>query len=156
VIAVDRVAAKLQMALENGATDTVDASGGDPVAAVRELTGGRGVDYAFEVVGLSATIAQAYAMARRGGTVTVVGAGRFDDPVTIGAMSLMADAKRVQGCVYGSADPQRDIPRLLDLAEAGGLDLARLVTRRITLDEVNDAFRAMVAGEVARTVITFD
>jgi S-(hydroxymethyl)glutathione dehydrogenase / alcohol dehydrogenase len=155
VIAVDRIPAKLAMATDNGATHTVDASASDPVAAVQELTGGRGADYAFEVVGLSATIAQAYAMARRGGTVTVVGAGRFDDQVSFGAMNLMYDAKRLLGSVYGSADPERDIPRLLALADAGSLNLGRLITRRIDLEQINDAFQAMVDGEVARSVVTF-
>jgi S-(hydroxymethyl)glutathione dehydrogenase/alcohol dehydrogenase len=151
IIAVDRVPAKLEMARRHGATDTVLAEE-DPVAAVMELTG-RGVDYAFEVVGSSRTIAQAYAMARRGGTVTVVGAGRLDDPVSLGALGLMLDAKVVQGCVYGSTDPQRDFPRMLELARAGLLDLEALVTRRIRLEDVNSAFRAMQAGEVARSVI---
>jgi S-(hydroxymethyl)glutathione dehydrogenase/alcohol dehydrogenase len=155
VIAVDRIPGKLAMATDNGSTHTVDASATDAVAAVQGLTGGRGVDYSFEVVGLSATIAQAYAMARRGGTVTVVGAGRFDDQVSFGAMNLMYDAKRLLGSIYGSADPQRDIPRLLSLAEAGSLDLGRLITRRIQLEQVNEALQAMVDGEVARSVITF-
>lgn len=155
IIAVDTVAAKLEVAVASGATETVDAAAGDPVPVVRQLTGGRGVDHAIEVVGRSSTIGQAYAMARRGGTVTVVGAGGFDDLVSIPAMNLMVDAKRLQGCVYGGTDPARDIPRVIALAEAGALDLERLVTRRIALDDVNDAFRAMLAGEVARSLIVF-
>lgn len=155
VIAVDVVPGKLKMAEANGATDTVDASAVEPIAAVRDLTGGHGTDHAVEVVGLSSTITQAYLMARRGGTVTVVGAGRFDDPVSIAAMNLMVDAKRIQGCVYGSADPARDFPRMIDLVRGGGLDLERLVTRRIKLDEVNEAFDAMRNGEVARSLIEF-
>lgn len=155
IVAVDRVPRKVEMAVDNGATHTVDASAGDPVSAVRELSGGRGVDHAIEVVGSASTIAQAYAMARRGGTVTVVGAGRFDDPVRIPAMNLMVDAKRLQGSVYGGTDPARDIPRVIALAAAGGLDLERLVTKRIALDDVNDAFGVMLAGEVARSLIVF-
>ncbi len=156
VIAIDRVARKLAMARDHGATHVVDAGTGEPVAAVQELTGGRGVDDAFEVVGLASTIQQAYAMARRGGTVTVVGAGGFDDMVSIPAMQLMVDAKTIRGCVYGSTDPRRDFPLMIELQQAGALDLDRLVTRRIALDEVNDAFEAMEAGEVARSVIVFD
>jgi len=155
IVAVDRLPAKLAMALEHGATATVDAAEVDPVDAVRRLTGG-GVDHAVEVVGLSTTISQAYDMARRGGTVTVVGAGRFDDPVSFSSLGLMADAKRLQGTVYGGTDPARDIPRLLALASSGALDLARLVTARIGLDDVEDAFRAMLAGEVARSLIVLD
>ena len=155
IIAVDRVAAKLEMAQANGATHVVDASSVEPIAGVRELTSGRGADHALEVVGLSSTIVQAYGMARRGGTVTVVGAGGFADMVSFPAMNLMVDAKRLQGTVYGGTDPARDIPRMIELASSGALRLEHLVTRRIGLDDVNDAFRAMVAGEVARSLIVF-
>ncbi|MER3452317.1 MAG: alcohol dehydrogenase, partial [Acidimicrobiia bacterium] len=136
-----------------GATHTINARQADVVEAVKELTEGRGADYAFEVIGLPQTIRQAYAMARRGGTVTVVGAGRFDDEVPFGAMELMADAKTIRGCVYGATDPARDVPRILGLHQAGRLDLSRLVTRRAPLAEVNEAFRAMSAGEGVRTIL---
>jgi S-(hydroxymethyl)glutathione dehydrogenase/alcohol dehydrogenase len=154
IVAVDRVASKLAMAQASGATEVVDAAAGDPVAAVREITGGRGVDHAVEVVGSSATIRQAYDMTRRAGTVTIVGAGRFDDEVAFGAMQLMVDAKTIRGCVYGATDPARDFPEMVRLHRAGRLDLSLLVSRRIALDEVDDAFRAMEAGEVARSVVT--
>jgi S-(hydroxymethyl)glutathione dehydrogenase/alcohol dehydrogenase len=156
IIAADLRANRLALASQMGATDVVDASAGDPVAAVRGLTGGRGVDHAFEVVGRSDTIRLSFAMTRRGGTTTLVGAGRLDDEVRFNAMELFADAKRVLGCLYGSSDPDRDFPLLLEHHRAGRLELDRLVTRRISLDEVNDAFAAMEAGEGARTVIAFD
>lgn len=155
IVAIDRVPARLAVAATLGATDVVDASSADPVEAARELTGGPGVDHAFEVVGLGATIKQAFAMTRPGGTTTLVGAGRADDEVSFSPMELFAAGKRIVGCVYGSSDPDRDFPRLLDLYRAGRLDLDALVTRRIALDEVNDAFRAMEAGEGVRSVITF-
>jgi len=153
IVAVDVVGSKLELARSCGATATVDASMSEPVAAVRELTDGRGVDHALEVVGRSATMVQVYEMARRGGTVTIVGAGAADDPVTISAMSLMADAKTVRGCVYGNTDPRRDFPRLVELARTGQLDLASLVTGRTDLGGVNDALGAMGRGEVARTIV---
>lgn len=155
IVAVDRVPAKLDLARACGATDCVDGSTDDPVDAVRALTGGVGVDHAVEVVGRSQTIEQAYAMARRGGRVTVVGNSKPGDQVTFDALRLMTDGKTVQGCVYGSADPHRDIPALVRLQQQGRLDLERLVTRRIALDEVSEAFRAMQAGEVARSVVVF-
>jgi S-(hydroxymethyl)glutathione dehydrogenase / alcohol dehydrogenase len=155
IIAVDRAAGRLPLAMANGATHTVDASSAEPVEAVRELTGGRGVDHAVEAVGRSATIEAAYAMATRGGTVTVVGAGAVDDPVTFPAMGLMADAKVLQGCVYGGADPARDVPWILDLAAQGRLDLEALVTARVGLDRIDDAVSAMRAAEGARTLVTF-
>lgn len=155
IIAIDRVAAKLELARVNGATDTIDASAADPVEAVRELTSGRGADYTFDVVGHSNTIQQAFNMTRRAGTATIVGAGRFDDFASFGAMQLMVDAKTIRGCVYGATDPPRDFPEMIRLHEAGKLDLEALVTRRIALDGVTDAFRAMEAGEVARSVIVY-
>jgi S-(hydroxymethyl)glutathione dehydrogenase/alcohol dehydrogenase len=153
IVAVDVVAGKLELARRCGATHVIDASGTDPVEAVRALTGGRGVAYAFEVVGRSSTITQAYAMARRGGTVTVVGAGAFDDPVTLSAMQLMADAKTVRGCVYGATDPRRDFPALVAHAQRGALDLGLLVSDRIGLAGLDDALQAMARGEVARTLL---
>jgi S-(hydroxymethyl)glutathione dehydrogenase / alcohol dehydrogenase len=155
IIAVDRVASKLAMARANGATDVVDASATDPAAAVRECTDGRGADFSFEVVGRSETIRQAYDMTRRAGVVTIVGAGSFDDRVSFGAMQLMVDAKTIRGCVYGQTDPARDFPQMVRLHESGRIDLAALITKRIVLEDVNDAFRAMEAGEVARSVIVF-
>jgi S-(hydroxymethyl)glutathione dehydrogenase/alcohol dehydrogenase len=153
IIAVDRVAERLTHATGSGATEVIDARGSDPVAAVRELTDGRGVDYSFEVVGHSATITQAYNMARRGGTVTVVGAGAFDDMVSFSAANLMVDARTIRGAVFGSTDPLRDFPRLVRWQERGLLDLERLVTKRIGLDDIDEAFEEMVAGVGARSVI---
>jgi S-(hydroxymethyl)glutathione dehydrogenase/alcohol dehydrogenase len=155
VIAIDRVAHKLELARRCGATETVDASKVDPVAAVREMTGGRGADHAVEVVGTSGTITQTFSMARRAGTVTIVGAGAFDDMVAFGAMQLMVDAKTVRGCVYGSTDPDRDFPEVVRLHEAGKLDLSLLVTDRIALEDVDAALQAMQRGETVRSVILF-
>jgi S-(hydroxymethyl)glutathione dehydrogenase/alcohol dehydrogenase len=155
LIAVDRVAVKLDLARQCGATETIDASTTDAVGAVRELTEGRGADHAIEVVGLSATIAQAFAMARRAGTVTIVGAGAFDDMVSFGAMQLMVDAKTVRGCVYGATDPERDFPEMARLHDAGAIDLSLLVTDRIGLDGVDDAFAAMERGETARSIVVY-
>ena len=96
----------------------------------------------------------AYGVTRRGGTVTVVGMPSWDAEVTFSAFGLFYDEKRLLGCVYGSAQVHRDFPRFVSLAETGRLDLGHMVSRRIALGEVNDAFRAMEAGEVIRSVIT--
>ncbi|GBE65000.1 alcohol dehydrogenase [Mycobacterium sp. MFM001] len=154
IIAADRVAGQLPAATANGATDTVDAA--DLVTAVRELTGGDGVDHAIEVVGKPATIRAAYDAARRGGTVTVVGAAGIDETVSFPALSMMADGKTIRGCVYGGSDPARDIPTLAALARRGRLDLEALVTRRIGIDDVETAFTDMAAGHGARSVVCFD
>jgi len=155
VIALDPVAAQRDRAWAMGATAAVDPSATDPLEAVRALTGGRGPDYVFEVVGRPETIRLAYSMTRRGGTAVVVGAGSADELVSFSPMELFADAKTLVGCVYGSTDPDRDFPMLVGLVRTGALDAEALVTRRIGLDEVNQAFAAMEAGEVARSVITF-
>ena len=155
IIAIDRVASKLELARHSGATDVVDSSATDPVGAVLEATAGRGADFVFEVVGRSDTIRAAFDMTRRAGTCTIVGAGSFDDMVQIGAMQLMVGAKTLRGCVYGATDPVRDFPEIVRLQRAGKLDLEALVTRRIALDDLEDAFRAMEAGEVARSVIVY-
>lgn len=155
IVAVDRVPAKLDMAKAMGATATVDAAA-DPVAGVREATEGRGADYVFEVVGRAATIRDAFAATRRGGTVVLVGAGSPAEQVQFNAMELFVDAKTVKGCVYGSTDPDRDFPVLVDLVRSGAIDASGLVTRRIGLDDVNEAVAAMESGTVARSVIVFD
>ena len=126
---------------------------GDPVAQVKDLTGGRGADYAFEVIGLPETVQQAYRMARRGGTVVVVGMPRQDSEVTFRGFPLFSDEKKILGCMYGSAQVRRDFPRFVELVETGRLDIGSMVTRRITLDGIDEAFRAMAAGEVIRSVI---
>lgn len=155
IIAADRVAAQLPAATSNGATDTLDAGEADLVAAVRELTGGAGVDHAIEVVGKPDTIRAAYDATRRGGTVTVVGAAGIEEAVTFPALSLMADGKTIRGSVYGASDPARDVPVLADLVRRGRLDLEALVTRRIGIDDVEAAFTDMASGRGARSVVCF-
>lgn len=153
IIVVDPVAFKRQTAERFGATDGVDPDQGDPVEMVRELTAGIGVEYAFEAVGAPATVAQAFAMTGRGGATVVVGMPRFDAELRLPAFALFGEGKRVLGAKYGSAQVRRDFQRLIDLVEADKLDLTSLVTRRVGLDEINEAFRAMRAGEVIRSVV---
>jgi S-(hydroxymethyl)glutathione dehydrogenase/alcohol dehydrogenase len=153
IIAIDPVELKRKTALQLGATDTIDPSAGNATAEVRELTGGRGADYAFEVIGNPVTVAQAFEMTRPGGACVVVGVPRFDQSIELPSMSLVLQEKRVLGTVYGSAQVNRDFPRLIGLIEQGRLDVGDMVSRRIKLDEINDAFTAMQAGEVIRSVI---
>jgi len=156
IIALDTVGSKLTLARTLGATDVVDVSEQDGLEAVRSLTGGRGADYAFEVVGRPQTIHTAFRATRRGGTTVLVGAGSPSDEVTFNAFEMFVDAKTIVGCVYGSTDPDRDFPVLVDLMGSGRIDGPGMVSRRIGLGDVNDAFRAMTAGEVARSMIVFD
>jgi len=154
VIAVDMVAEKLQLAQSFGATDVVDASRGDPVAQVQELSDG-GVHYAFEAIGLKATAEQAFSMLRRGGTATIIGMIPLGQKVEIPGFELLME-KRLQGSNMGSNRFRVDMPRYIELYLQGRLELDRLVSQRIRLEDVNDGFDAMKAGSVARSVIVFD
>jgi S-(hydroxymethyl)glutathione dehydrogenase/alcohol dehydrogenase len=154
IIAVDMVEMKRKTAEKLGATDGVDPNQGDAVQQVKDLTGGRGVDYAFEVIGLPETTVQAYNMVRKGGTAVMVGMTRADAEVTLPTFDLFFNEKTLKGCKYGSGQVRRDFQRYIDLIETGRLDTANMVSRTIKLDEVNDAFGAMERGEVIRSVIT--
>jgi len=153
IIAIDPVELKRTTALQLGATDTIDPSAGDPASQVQALTGGRGADYAFEVIGNPATVRQAFDMTRPGGACIVVGVPRFDQNFELPSMPLVLQEKRLLGTVYGSAQVNRDFPRLIGLVESGKLDLGDMVSRRMGLNDINDAFKAMQAGEVIRSVI---
>ncbi len=155
IIAVDARPNKLEMARRFGATDGVDATQADPVAAIRELTEGRGADYAFEAIGRKETIEQAYAATCKGGTCVVIGLGSVKEFVSINVMMLPLLEKRLLGSWYGSANVHVDIPRLFDLYRAGRLKLDELVTRTYSLDQVNQAFADMTSGANARGVIAF-
>jgi S-(hydroxymethyl)glutathione dehydrogenase/alcohol dehydrogenase len=156
VIAIDRFDSKLDLAEQFGATDRVNATEADAVAQVVELTGGRGVDVAFEVIGLKDTVQQALGMVRRGGQAIIVGVPKMEQTMEIPiAMELLVNEKQVRGSWYGSSDVQRDVPKLVELYKSGTLKLDELVSRKIGLADVNDAFRAMEAGEVARSVIDY-
>jgi len=156
IIAVDVSAAKLALARRFGATNMVDATDGDPVAAVRDLTAGFGVDYAFEAIGKPGTMAAALDSARRGGTVVLVGLGAHGESLSLGAGTFTRSDKIVMGAYYGGCDPRRDFPVLLDHAAEGRLKLDELVSRRRPLEETNEAFADLEAGEALRTVIVFD
>jgi Zn-dependent alcohol dehydrogenase len=153
IVAVDRVPEKLQLARELGASHAVMA-GDDVVQEVRALTGG-GVDHAIETVGNATVLGQAYASARRGATTTTVGLPHPDAQLTIPAVSLTAEERRLQGSYLGSCVPARDIPRFVALYRAGRLPVDRLLTHRLTLDDLADGFTRLAAGEGVRQVVVF-
>lgn len=120
---------------------------------VREATGGRGADHVFECVGRAATIRQAWGLARRGGQVLVVGAGESGDRLQFSAFELFHSARTLRGCVYGSFQPERDLPLLCERAAAGVYHLADLVGRPMGLDRIDEAIDAMDRGQGARSVL---
>ena len=156
IIAVDLLDNKLDMAREFGATHGVNSSRDDPVERILELTGGVGVHYAFEAIGLAeAPFVQSIQCTRRRGITVWVGHAPDNTPVTIDARELMQE-KTVIASMYGSARPHIEFPRLLDLYRVGKLRLDELVTRTFPLEEVDTAFEALGQGEVARSVLLFD
>jgi S-(hydroxymethyl)glutathione dehydrogenase / alcohol dehydrogenase len=156
IIAIDMFDSKLAMAKQFGANYLIKADDGDPVAKVMELTEGRGADTSFEVIGLGATMEQAINTTRNGGEVILVGVPRLDVFLNLNAaFTFLYLAKTVKGCWYGSSNVNEDVPKLIELYRDGQLDLEGLISREIKVDDVNDAFAAMVNGEVARSVITY-
>ncbi len=155
IIAVDKFGAKLELARELGATDTVNAAETDPVAAIRELTGGRGVDHAFEAVGLPMLVDQAVRSLAIRGTATIVGVLPAGAKIEFPWEALRPEC-RLQTSRMGSNAFRFDIPNYLELYEQGRLRLDEMISRRIPLDAINDAFRAMDEGEGARSLVVFD
>ncbi len=154
IIAIDMIPSKLELAKQLGATDGVDASAGDPVEQVKELTGGAGVEYSFEAIGLKKAAEQAYAMLEIGGTATVIGMIPLGQTVEIQGIDLLFE-KTLQGSNMGSNRFRVDMPRYIDLYLDGRLKLDEMVSRELKLEDVNDAFAALEKGEVARQVIRF-
>jgi Zn-dependent alcohol dehydrogenase len=155
VVAVDPVPFKRETALELGATHVVDPTADDAAEYLRGLTDGRGADYALDTAGAPGVLAQAYAAVRRGGTVVAVGLPASGVTADLPAEDIPREEKVVTGSFYGSCVPEIDMPLVIDLFMEGRLPLDRLVSRAFALDEINEAFAAMNAGEVARGVIRF-
>jgi Zn-dependent alcohol dehydrogenase len=154
IVAVDRDTGKLELARHRGATDVVDATAVDVTSEVRARTGG-GVDHAFEVVGASATIRQAWEVLRPGGTAIVVGVAPRGVEVSIRAIDFLSE-KTIRGSYYGSADMHEFLPGLVTLLMAGRLDLADVVSDLIELDDVQEAMDRLRRGEGARSVAIVD
>ncbi|MCA9504913.1 MAG: Zn-dependent alcohol dehydrogenase [Myxococcota bacterium] len=154
IIAVDRIPDKLALAVDFGATDTVDASDGDAVAKVQELTGG-GVDHAIEAVGLKQTAEQCFRMLGVGGTATVIGMIPIGTNIELHGVELLSE-RRIQGSSMGSTCFRIDMPTYANLYLQGRLKLDELVSRWLTLDEINSGIDALRKGEVARSVIRMD
>lgn len=154
IVAIDVNESKREAAHRLGATDFVlyeEKIG----RAIRGLTAGRGVDHAFECVGKAVTIRAAWDSTRRGGNCVVVGIGRLDDPVSISALEIYHYARSLSASAFGSSDPDRDIPMLCALLDAGAIELGPLISHRTDLDGVNDAFERMRAGVGLRSVVEF-
>ena len=121
---------------------------------VLEMTKG-GVHHSFEAIGLAKTAEQAFAMLRRGGTANVIGMIPVGERISLPGAAFLGE-KRIQGSAMGSNHFPVDMPRLVDMYLAGKLKLDEMISRRIKLEEVNEAFTEMKTGQIARSVIVFD
>jgi alcohol dehydrogenase len=154
IVAVDRIEEKLALARELGASHVVNASHDDPVAAVRELTGG-GVDYAFESVGGESVLMQAYESTRRGGTTVTVGLPAPGKMFSVPALGITLEERTIKGSYMGSSVPRRDIPRYIAMYQAGILPVDKLHTHTLRLEEINAGFDRLAQGQAVRQIIDF-
>lgn len=154
IVAVDRLAEKLKHAREVGATHTINVGENNPVAAIRDLTGG-GVEYAFESVGNEQVLIQAYEATKCGGTTVTVGLPAPSKMFSIPAISITAEERTIKGSYMGSCIPRRDIPRFIGMYQAGLLPVDKLLTHTLRLDEINLGFDRLAQGQAVRQVIDF-
>ena len=154
IIAVDTAAWKLDLARRLGATDTVDGATENPVPRVVETTAG-GVDYAFEAIGNPATVRQAVRMTRKGGTIVMIGVVPAGVNVELPGADIVLREKAVLGCMMGSNRFRTDMPRYVELYRSGQLHLDEMISARLPLERVNEAFETMRRGAAARSVLVF-
>ena len=154
IIAVDRLEAKLALAREVGATHTINAEQTDAVAAIREITRG-GASYVFESVGSEQVLIQAYQATARGGTTVTIGLPHPSKMFSVPAVSIAAEERTIKGSYMGSAVPRRDIPRYIEMYQAGLLPVDKLHTHTLQLEEINAGFDRLAQAQAVRQVITF-
>jgi S-(hydroxymethyl)glutathione dehydrogenase/alcohol dehydrogenase len=154
IIVSDPVEQRREAAADFGATDFLDPGRDDVVAATQELTSGIGVDYAFDAAGHANLLDAGLRATRRGGTTVGVGAPGADQVLSISAIGHVVQEKKLLGCLFGSSNCHREVPRLLSLWQRGALDLESMISFRRPLDEINEGFADMKAGKGIRTVLT--
>ena len=155
IIAIDMISEKLEMAKDFGATHVINASVEDPVEKVMEITGGIGVDYAFEASGHPEAALTCYKILDRGGSAVIVGMPDPTAEITLPVIDFARTEKNILGCNYGSGDIRRDMKTLIDLYRIGRLKLSELVTKRYSLEQINEGFKDMHLGKNARGVIVY-
>lgn len=154
IFAIDVVESKSNLSKHFGATDFINSKDGDPVKQIMEATRG-GVHHAFDCIGLKIASEQAFRMIRRGGTANVVGMVPIGQNIELPGYAFLGE-KRIQGSAMGSNRFPVDMPRFVDMYMSGKLKLDEMISRRIKLEQVNEAFEEMKKGEIARSVIVFD
>ena len=155
IIGVDIDDRKLEWAREFGATHTINSNDQDPVHAIKELTGGNGVDVAIEAIGLPHVYQQAFKARDLAGTVVLVGVPAPDMTLELPFLEVFGRGGALKSSWYGDCLPSKDFPMLIDLYLQGRLDLDRFVSETIGLGDVEKAFHMMERGEVLRSVVVF-
>jgi alcohol dehydrogenase len=155
IVAVDLSEEKLALARSLGATHTFNAAEADCIEKVREATSG-GADFAFELAGSTRAFESAYKMTRRGGTTVTAGLPPPTATMPLSPLNLVAEERTIKGSYIGTCVPSRDIPRYVDLYRQGKLAVDRLMTGKLTLDEINEGFDMLHEGKAVRQVIVFD
>lgn len=152
IVAVDLSDEKLGLARQLGATDTVNAGTNDAIGEIREATKG-GVEFAFEMAGSARAMELAYKITRRGGTTVTAGLPPPDAVLPLPLVNLVAEERTVKGSYIGTCVPSRDVPHLIELYQRGRLQVDRLMSGRLTLDDINLGFDRLAEGKAVRQVI---
>jgi S-(hydroxymethyl)glutathione dehydrogenase/alcohol dehydrogenase len=153
IVVIDIQQKRLEAAKRFGATDVIDSSKTQPVEAVRELLPS-GADHVFDFVGLKAVAEEGLAMLGVGGGLYLVGVAKPEVDVALNIFGAIGGQKRVQGVNFGSTNFKRDIPMYAELYLQGRMNLDDLVSKKISLSEVNDGYAALKDGSLNRVVIT--
>lgn len=154
IIAIDLNSSKLDLAKRFGATDVIDPGKADPIEAVNALTNG-GVDHAFEVVGLVSTSLQAIRMTRRGGGAYLIGVHQPGSKIELDVLGdILVPQRRLEGVYMGSTNIKHDIPMYANLYLQGRFNLDDLISNEISIGEINEAYKQIAQGAIARSVIT--
>ena len=156
IIAVDVVDTKLALARTVGATDVVNGRASNALDEIRKLTGGLGVDYAFEAIGNTAVMAQAFRSTKKSGETIIVGVTSADAQLMIPSSFLVDEERKIYGSYMGSVVPRRDIPMLVDLYSSGRIKLDEIVTRYLSLEDINNGLESLASGEAARQIIKME
>jgi alcohol dehydrogenase len=155
IIAIDLADDKLRQALALGATHTVNAGDSDAAEQIRACSSG-GVEFAFEFAGSIRALELAYRVTRRGGSTITAGLPPSSAVLPLPAVSLVAEERTIKGSYIGTCVPSRDIPRYIDLYMQGRLPVDKLLTGRLTLDEINHGFDLLHEGKAIRQVVVFE
>ncbi len=154
IIAIDINEGALEFAMGFGATHAINSNQEDPIQCAKDITGGLGVDYAFEVFGSTKTVKNAFDIVRKGGTAVIVGLAPVNEVAGIDVVSLVRQEKTLKGSYYGSTRPSIDIPNMIDMYRSGKINIDDLITREYSLDDINEAYSDLEHGEIGRGVIT--